>query len=99
MGLIGGSSVFSGTSPSFFWLASVCSRQRLVAHVEAALELLDPVLRRVMRGMTGAGGVVEEERLLRRDRLRVLDELDRLVGDVLAEVVALFRRLRLGHRM
>ena len=44
---------------------------RLVAHVEATLELLDPLLRRVMRGVAGAGRVVQEERLLRRDGLGV----------------------------
>ena len=44
---------------------------RLVAHVEAALELVDPLLRRVMRRVAGARRVVQEERLLRRDRLGV----------------------------
>ena len=68
---------------------------RLVAHVEAALELLDPLRRRVVRRVAGAGRVVEEERLLRRDRLGVADELERLVGDVVGEVVALLRRARL----
>ncbi len=69
--------------------------QRLVAHVEAALVPVDPLLRDVVRGVAGAGRVVEEERLLGRDRLRVLDELDRLVGQVDGEVVALLRRGRL----
>ena len=70
---------------------------RLVAHVEAALELVDPLLRRVVRRVAGARRVVEEERLLRRDRLGVLDELDRLVGEVLGEVVALLRRASAGR--
>ena len=39
--------------------------------------------------------VVQEERFLRRDRLGVTDELDRLVGDVVGEVVAVFGRARL----
>src|SRR4029077_6157026 len=60
---------------------------RLVALVEAALELVDPLLWRVVGGVAGAGRVVQEERLLRSDRLGVLDELERLVGDVLGEVV------------
>ncbi len=68
---------------------------RLVADVEAALELVDPLLRRVVRRMAGAGRVVEKERLLGRDRLRVLDELDRLVGEVLGEVVAVLGQARL----
>ena len=73
--------------------------QRLVAHVEAPLELVDPLPRRVVRRVAGARRVVEEERLLGRDRLGVPDELERLVGDVLGEVVALLRRLRLVDRV
>ena len=72
---------------------------RLVAHVEPALELLDPLFRRVMGCVAGTRRVVEEERLLRRDRLRVADELQRLVRDVLGEVVALLRRPRLVDGM
>ena len=70
---------------------------RLVAHVELALELVDPLLRRVVRRVARARRVVEEERLLGRDRLRVLDELERLVGDVLGEVVALLGRAAAGR--
>ena len=62
---------------------------RLVAHVELALELRDPLLRHLVRRMAGAGRVVEEERLLRRDHLGVLDELERLVGQIHGQVVAL----------
>ena len=72
---------------------------RLVAHVELALELVGPFLRDVVRRMGGAGRVVQEERLVRRDRLGVLDELQRLVGEVLGQVVALLRRLRLVDRV
>jgi hypothetical protein len=61
----------------------------LVAQVEAALVLVDPLLGHVMGRVARAGRVVQEERLLGRDRLRVLDELDRLVGQVVGEVVAL----------
>ena len=67
---------------------------RLVAHVELALEALDPFLRGVVRGMARAGRVIEEERLLGGDRLGVTDEFQRLVGEVLGEVVALVRRAR-----
>ncbi len=49
--------------------------------------------------MTGARRVVEEERLLRRNRLRVHDELDRLVGEVHGQEVALLRRERLVDEM
>ena len=72
---------------------------RLVAHVEPALEPVDPLLGRVVRRVAGAGRVVEEERLVGRDGLGVLDELERLVGDVLGEVVALLGRLRRVHRV
>ena len=73
--------------------------ERLVAHVEAALELLDPLLRRVVRRVGGTRGVVQEERLLGCQHLGVLDELQRLVGDVHREVVALLGRLGLVHHV
>ena len=72
---------------------------RLVTRVEAPLVLVDPLLWCVVRCVAGARRVVEEERLVRRDHLGVLDELEGLVGDVLGEVVALLRRLRLVHGM
>ncbi len=50
-----------------------------------------------MRSVGGTEGVIEEERLVRRNDLRVLDERQRLVGDVHREVVALLRQLRLLH--
>ena len=45
-----------------------------------------------------AGREVDEERLVRHQRLLLLDPVDRLVGHVLGEVVALLRRLRLLDR-
>jgi len=45
----------------------------------------------MMRRVGRAERVVEEERLVGRDHLRVRDELDRLVGEVLSEVVPLGR--------
>jgi hypothetical protein len=47
--------------------------------------------------MAGARRIVEEERLIGCDRLGVLDELQRLVGDVIGQVVALGGRARLGN--
>ncbi len=64
-------------------------------HVELALVLIGPLLGHVVRGMAGARGVVQEEGLVRRVDLRILDELDGLVGQVDAQVVALLRRLGL----
>ena len=72
---------------------------RLITGVEAALELVGPFLRDMVRRVGRAGRVVQEERLVRRDRLRVRDELDRLVGDVVGEVVTLGRKLGLVHRV
>ena len=72
---------------------------RLVAEVEVALVLVDPLLGHVVGRVAGAGRVVQEEWLLRRDRLGVLDELDGLVGEVVGEVVAVFGRTRLVDGM
>jgi hypothetical protein len=49
--------------------------------------------------VTGARAVVEQERLLRCDRLRVADEGQRAVGGVGTEVVPLLRRRGLLDRM
>ena len=67
-------------------------RQRLLAdlvpaRVELALPLVDPVLRRMVRRVGGAGGEVDERRLVRRQRLLVLDPGARLLGHVGHEVV------------
>ena len=67
----------------------------LVAHVERALVLLDPLLRCVVWSVRRAGAEVHEERLVGRDHLRVLDELERLVGQVGGEVVAVLGQRRL----
>ena len=65
------------------------------AHVELALVLVRPFLGHMVRRVAGARGVIQEERLVRRVDLRILDELDGLVGQVDAQVVALLRRLGL----
>jgi len=49
--------------------------------------------------MAGARAVVQEERLVRRHRLRIADEPEGTVGDVGGEVVPLFRRRRLVDRV
>ena len=63
------------------------------ALVELALELVDPLLRYVVRRVRGAGREVHEERLVGHQRLLLAHPPDRLVGHVLGEVVALVRRL------
>ncbi len=61
---------------------------RIPAHVEAPGVLLDPLGRRLVRRVARAGAEVEEERLLGVDGPQVVDALDRVVGEVLGEVVA-----------
>jgi hypothetical protein len=46
-------------------------------------------------GVAGAGAVVQVPGLVRVDRLGIADELDRLVGDVFGEVIAIFRAVGL----
>ena len=67
----------------------------LVAVVEDALVLVDELLRRVVRGVVGAGAEPQEPRLVRVRLLGVADEPERLVGQVLGEVVALLGPVRL----
>ena len=57
------------------------------AHVELALELVDPLLRRLVRRVTSSGHVVDEERLVGRRGLERLHVLDGLIGHVRGEVV------------
>ena len=71
---------------------------RVPATVELARVAVGPLLRHVVRRVRGAGRVVHEERLLGRVDVRVQHVLDRLVGEILAEVVALLRGLRLRGR-
>ena len=76
--------------------------QRLLAElvpalVELALVLGDPLLRHVVRGVRGARREVDEERLVRRQRLLGARPVDRLVGHVGHEVVVrVLRQLRRG---
>ncbi|MDI9847827.1 hypothetical protein QM467_07145 [Rhodoblastus sp. 17X3] len=50
--------------------------------------------------MGGAGGEVNEERLVGRDGFLAMDPGDRVVGDVFGEVIALFRLFpRLDRRL
>ena len=65
--------------------------QRVPARVEAALVLVGPLERHVVRRVRGAGREVGEERLVRHQRLLLADPVDGVVGQVLGEVVALLR--------
>ena len=64
------------------------------ALVELALVFVRPFLADVMRRMVRARREIKKERLVGGDLLQVGDEVDRLVGKIGGEVVALFRRLR-----
>ena len=61
---------------------------------ELALVLVGPLLRHMVRGVGGARREVDEERLLRHQRLLLAHPVDGVVGQVLGEVVALFGRGR-----
>ena len=70
------------------------ARERLLAQaipalVEGALVLRRPLGRHVVRGVRGPGREVGEERLVGHQRLLLADPLDRAVGHVVGEVVAL----------
>ena len=62
--------------------------QLLPAHVELALELVDPLLRRLVRRVGAAGHVIDEERLVGRRCVQAVHVADRLVRHVGGEVVA-----------
>ncbi len=62
--------------------------------VELALVLVGPVLGDVVRGVGGARGEIDEERLVGDQGLLLGDPGNRLIGHVRHQVVALFRRLR-----
>ena len=65
------------------------------AHVEPALVLVRPLLGHVVWCVAASRGIVQEEGFVRRGDMRILDELDGLVGKVSAQVVAILRHCRL----
>src|SRR5579885_998425 len=60
----------------------------LVPHIEATLIFVRPLSGHLVRRMARARRIVEEEGLVRGHGLRVFDEFERLVGDILSEVIA-----------
>ena len=86
-------------TPSFFCRAIVSSRSLSQPLIELALVLVGPLLGHVVRRVGRAGREVDEERLVRGERLLLRDPLHRLVGHVVHQVVALLGRLlRLDRR-
>ena len=57
------------------------------AHVELALELVDPLLLRLVRRVASAGNVIDEERPVGLDSVELSHVLDRLIRHVGGEVV------------
>src|SRR5262249_56311511 len=68
--------------------------QRLRAVVEAAPVTIDPRARCLMRRVRSAGREIEEEWLLGRRLVQVLHGANRLVGEVLGQMVAVLGRAR-----
>ena len=66
---------------------------RVPAAGELAGVLVRPFQRHVVRGVGGAGREIDEERLVRGQRLLGPDPVDGVVGQVLGEVVTLLRGL------
>ena len=67
---------------------------RFPAIVEGARVTISPFPGHVMRRVHRAGGEIQEERLRRRDLLRVGDKLNRLIGQVFGQVIAFGGRFR-----
>ena len=86
------SSASAGMTPSSFCRAKRLLAQRVPALVELALVLGRPLGGHVVRRVRRARRVVDEERLVGHQRLLLAHPVDRVVGHVLGEVVALLRR-------
>ena len=68
---------------------------RLVAVVELALVLVDVVLRAMMRRVVGAGAEPHVPGPRRVGGVMVTEHAERLIGEILGEVIPLFRAVRL----
>jgi hypothetical protein len=68
-------------------------------HVEHTLVLVGLLFENVVWCVAGSRAEVHEERLVRRDHVGVADEADRLVGQILREVVAVIWSSRRAHGM
>ena len=82
------SSVPGGSSPSACWRSNTMRRYSSHPMSKAPGVALDPLGLDLVRRVAGAGGEPEEERLVGRVGVGVLDEVDGAVGEVGVEVVA-----------
>ncbi len=87
-----------GDDPEFLLPLEDFLAKGVPALVEAALVLVRPLRRDLVRRMRGTRSEVDEEGLVGHERLLLANPLDRLVGHVLGEVVTLLRRLLRLHR-
>src|SRR5215203_4431586 len=71
--------------------------QRVPPVVEQPAVALNPLRRRVVRGVTRTGGEVQEERLLTVGVAQVAQVLDGVIDEILGEVVTLGGRARRLH--
>ena len=78
-----------GDDPQLFLPGQDGFPDRLVAHVELPGVALDPLPGGVVRRVCRAGAEIQEEGRVGGDGVRVLDELDGLVGQVCREVIPL----------
>ena len=81
-------------TPSSFCRAKVRSRCASQPSSNRPAVLVDPLARHVVRRVGGAGGEVDEERLVGHERLLLPNPADRVVGEVLRQVVPLLGRRR-----
>jgi hypothetical protein len=92
LGRAGGQLGVGRNHPQLLLAGEGAFAQRIPAVVETALVPVGPFSGHMVRRMCGARRVVDEERLVRHERLLLPDPLDRPVGHVVGEVVALLRR-------
>ena len=87
-----------GNNTQFLLACQRFLTQDIPTGVELALVLIAPLLGHVVGSVGGPGRVVHEERLARHQCLLLAHPGKSMVGQVLGEVVALFRSFRRFHR-
>ncbi len=90
----GVSTASGGMTPSSFWRSKVISRCLSQPWANLPLYLSIHSFGHLVRRVGGARREVHEERLVGQQRLLLACPADRLVGQILGQVVALGRRLR-----
>ena len=80
--------VSAGITPSFFWLAKIVSRNfsQPLSNLHR-VDLVNPLLGRLVRRMRAAGHIIKEERFVGGDRVHAVQIFDGLIRHVGGEVV------------